>query len=129
VPDYLDTSAFLKLVRSEPESAALRAAIADGDALVSSGLLLVEGRRAAARYGPLAIARARSALATITLLPLDDATLEEAADLDPPELPSLDALHLASAIGLGTELGRFYCYDRRLSAAASTRGLYVRRPA
>jgi uncharacterized protein len=129
VPDYLDTSAFLKLVRSEPESAGLRAEIVDGDALVSSALLLVEGRRAAARYGPLAIARARSALTTITLLPLDDATLEDAADLDPPELRTLDALHLASAIGLGSELGRFYCYDRWLSAAATTLGLDVRQPA
>jgi uncharacterized protein len=129
VPDYLDTSGFIKLVRSEPESGALRAQIADGDALVSSALLLVEGRRAAARYGPLALARARSALATITLLPLDDATLEQAADLQPAELRSLDALHLASAVGLGAELGRFYCYDRRMSAAAVKLGIEVSDPA
>jgi predicted nucleic acid-binding protein len=129
VPDYLDTSGFLKLVRSEPESSALRAEIASGDALVSSALLLVEGRRAAARYGPLALARARTALTTVTLLPLDDATLEDAADLQPAELRSLDALHLASAIGLGAELGRFYCYDHRLAAAAATLGVDVRQPA
>jgi predicted nucleic acid-binding protein len=129
VPDYLDTSGFIKLVRSEPESAALRTQIEDGDALVSSALLLVEGRRAAARYGPLALARARTALATITLLPLDDSTLEGAANLEPAELRTLDALHLASAIGLGAELGRFYCYDHRLAAAAVTLGLDVRQPA
>jgi predicted nucleic acid-binding protein len=129
VPDYLDTSGFLKLVRSEPESSALRAEIASGDALVSSALLLVEGRRAAGRYGPLAFARARTALTTVTLLPLDDATLEQAADLEPAELRSLDALHLASAIGLGAELGRFYCYDHRLAAAAATLGVDVRQPA
>ena len=129
MPDYLDTSGFLKLVRSEPESSALRAEIASGDALVSSALLLVEGRRAAARYGPLALARARTALTTVTLLPLDDATLEDAADLQPAELRSLDALHLASAIGLGAELGRFYCYDQRLAAAAATLGVDVRQPA
>ncbi len=129
MPDYLDTSGFLKLVRSEPESSALRAEIASGDALVSSALLLVEGRRAAARYGPLALARARTALTTITLLPVDDATLEDAADLQPTELRSLDALHLASAIGLGAELGRFYCYDQRLAAAAATHGVDVRQPA
>jgi predicted nucleic acid-binding protein len=129
VPDYLDTSGFVKLVRSEPESTALRAEIADGDELVSSALLLVEGRRAAARYGPLALARARSAIATVTLLPLDDATLEVAADLDPAELRSLDTLHLAAALGLGAELGRFYCYDRRLAAAAAAFGLEVSHPA
>jgi predicted nucleic acid-binding protein len=128
VPDYLDTSGFIKLVRSDPESAALRADIAGGRELVSSTLLLVEGRRAAARYGPVALARARSALATITLLPLDDATLESAASLEPVELRSLDTLHLASALSLGPELGRFYCYDHRLAAAAAALGLDMRQP-
>ena len=51
---YLDTSAFIKLIRSEPEGRALRAELATGEALVSSTPLLVEGRRAAARYGALA---------------------------------------------------------------------------
>ena len=126
---YLDTSAFIKLVRSEPESSALGAEIATGDAIVSSALLVVEERRAAARYGPLALSRARAALATITLLALDDATLEMAAGLEPPELRSLDALHLATAISLRGELGRFFCYDARLSAAAAQAGLEVRQPA
>lgn len=129
MPDYLDTSAFVKLVRSEPESSTLRAEIALGDALVSSALLAVEGRRAAARYGSLALARARAGLVTITLLPLDDETLETAAELEPPELRSLDALHLAAAISLEQELGRFYCYDARLAAAAAGLGFDVRRPA
>jgi predicted nucleic acid-binding protein len=129
VPDYLDTSAFIKLVRSEPESRALRDEMAAGNELVSSALLVVEGRRAAARYGPLALRRARSALTTITLLPLDDGTLESAAELRPPELRSLDALHLATAVGLGDDVGRFYCYDARLSGAALELGLDVRCPA
>lgn len=129
MPDYLDTSAFIKLLRSEPESTALRGDLANGDALVSSALLLVEGRRAAARYGSLALERARAALMTITLLPLDDAALEVAAGLEPAELRTLDALHLATAAGLGEELGRFYCYDARLAGAAAALGLDVRTPA
>ena len=128
MPDYLDTPAFIKLVRSEPESSALRAEIALGDALVSSALLAVEGRRAAARYGSLALARARAALVTITLLPLDDATLEIATELEPPQLRSLDALHLATATSLGEELGHLFCYDLRLGAAAAGLGIDVRRP-
>lgn len=127
--DYLDTSAFIKLVRSEPESPALRAELAAGDAAVSSALLLVEGRRAAARYGSLARVRARSALSTIALLPLDDVTLDTAAGLEPAELRSLDALHLATAAGLGDDLGRFYCYDARLASAGAVLGLDVREPA
>lgn len=96
---------------------------------MSSALLLVEGRRAAARYGSLALDRARGALATITLLPIDDLTLESAADLEPPELRSLDALHLAAAASLGKDLGRFYCYDVRLADAAAALRLDVRTPA
>jgi predicted nucleic acid-binding protein len=128
VPDYLDTSGFVKLVRSEPESARLRAEIASGGDLVSSALLLVEGRRAAARYGAVALVRARSALTTITLLPLGDAVLERAAGLQPPELRSLDALHLATAVELGADLDRFYCYDQRLATAAGTLGIDVQNP-
>lgn len=128
MPDYLDTSAFIKLVRSEPESRALRAEMTTGDVLVSSVLLLVEGRRAAARYGPVALARARAALSTVTLLPIDDATLEAAAELEPSELRSLDALHLAAAVSLAGDLGRVYCYDIRLATAARALGLDVRQP-
>lgn len=126
--DYLDASAFVKLVRSEPESRALRADIADAGELVSSALLVVEGLRAAARYGAVALERARAALNTVTLLPIDDATLREAAALEPPELRSLDALHLAAALSIAGDLERMYCYDGRLSEAASALGLAVRQP-
>jgi predicted nucleic acid-binding protein len=128
VPDYLDTSAFVKLIRAEPESRALRRELAGVD-LVSSALLVVEGRRAAARYGSLALQRARLALATITLLPLDERTLDAAASLEPLELRSLDAVHLAAALSLGDELGRMFCYDGRLSDASVAAGLEVRCPA
>jgi uncharacterized protein len=129
VPDYLDSSAFLKLVRSEPESRALHAELAPRLSRISSALLTVEARRAAARYGSVALARARAALGAVTLLPLDDAVLEAAADLEPRELRSLDALHLATAISLGDDLERFYCYDARLSEAAAAVGLDARAPA
>lgn len=128
MPDYVDTSAFIKLIRSEPESPALRAELTSGDALVSSVLLVVEGRRAAARYGAVALTRARAALSTVTLLPIDDAVLETAADLEPMELRSLDALHLAAALSLAGGLGRLYCYDARLATAARALGLDVRQP-
>lgn len=128
MPDYLDTSAFVKLVRSEPESRALRAELASGEPLVSSALLVVESRRAAARYGAVALGRARAALSTVTLLPIDEATLEQAAELEAPELRSLDALHLAAASSLAGDLRRLYSYDARLSAAAAALGLDVLGP-
>jgi predicted nucleic acid-binding protein len=127
VPDYLDTSAFLKLVRSEPESAALRRELV-GRELLSSALLVVEGRRAARRYGELAVRRARAGLTAVTLLPLDHRILEAAADLDPAELRSLDALHLATVLSLGEDIERLYCYDTRLTGAAQTLGIEVFQP-
>lgn len=127
LPDYLDTSAFIKLVRSEPESQALRAELA-GRELVSSVLLSVEGRRAARRYGTLAAGRARAALVTITLLPIDQPIIEAAGKLKPAELRSLDALHLATIISLREDVERTYCYDTRLTHAARTLGIEVSEP-
>jgi uncharacterized protein len=127
LPDYLDTSAFVKLVRSEPESSALRRELA-GRELVSSALLTVEGRRAARRYGDLAARRANVALAAITLVPLDAPILDAAAELDPDELRSLDALHLATVVSLGDALERVYCYDARLTAAAQALDIEVAQP-
>jgi predicted nucleic acid-binding protein len=127
VPDYLDTSAFIKLVRSEPESEALRAELADRE-LLSSVLLSVEGRRASRRYGTFALSRARAALATITLLPIDQPIVDAAGKLDPAELRSLDALHLATIISLGEDVERVYCYDARLAQAAQERGIEVSAP-
>jgi uncharacterized protein len=127
LPDYLDTSAFIKLVRSEPESAALRRDLA-GKELLSSTLLTVEGLRAARRYGEPASERARVGLATITLVPLDQPILDAAAELDPAELRSLDALHLATVLSLGKDLECLYCYDTRLSDAAQALGVKVSQP-
>jgi predicted nucleic acid-binding protein len=127
LPDYLATSAFVKLVRSEPESAALRRELA-GQELISGALLIVERRRAARRYGELAARRARAALTAIPLLPLDDPILQAAADLDPVELRPRDALHLATVVSLGEDFERLYCYDARLTDAARSLGIEVSQP-
>jgi predicted nucleic acid-binding protein len=127
LPDYLDTSAFIKLVRSEAESSALRRDLVGRD-LLSSALLVVEGRRAARRYGELAGTRARAALTAITLLPLEEPILDAASELNPVELRSLDALHLATVLSLGEDIDRFYCYDERLAGAAQTLGVAVAQP-
>jgi uncharacterized protein len=130
LPAYLDTSAFIKLVRSEPESPALRDELRGADTeLISSILLSVEGRRAARRYGKLASIRASAALTTVTLLALDEPIIEIAADLEPPELRSLDALHLATILSVGEDVERVYCYDSRLTSAARTLGIEVAEPA
>jgi predicted nucleic acid-binding protein len=65
----------------------------------------------------------------LSLLPIDDGVLGVAAELEPAGLRSLDALHLATAISLGDEVGPFLSYDDRLVRAAEENGLTVAQPA
>lgn len=125
---YLDTSAYVKLVLGEPESAALRDELSRWEARVSSRLLIVESLRACSRYGPEFEARAREGLAALALLPMDDALLYAAAHLGPPRLRSLDAIHLATAFSLGGRVGVMLCYDERLADTARSVGLTVAKP-
>jgi predicted nucleic acid-binding protein len=48
--------------------------------------------------------------------------------MQPVELRSLDAIHLATAQLLGADLARIVTYDDRMAAAASQLGLTVARP-
>jgi len=125
---YVDTSAFLKLVHDERESAALHADLPAEVAFVSSTLLTVEARRAAARYDGRVLERTRALLDTFALLPLDDPVLERAATLEPLALRSLDALHLATALSIGPAHLTLYTYDDRLADAAAAHGFPVRAP-
>ena len=52
-----------------------------------------------------------------------------AASLQPVVLRTLDAIHVASALALGSELDAFVTYDDRMAEAARAIGLPVVRPA
>src|SRR4051812_27528530 len=93
---YLDTSAFLKTVRVEAETAALTRYLADWRQLASSELLVTEAIRAARRWDDESIVRARQRLGGLILSAVDRAVLNDAALLNPPGLRSLDAIHLAT---------------------------------
>jgi uncharacterized protein len=125
---YLDASAFVKLVVREPESDALARALADWPRRVSSSLLVVEAVRAAARVSEEARDRADALLAGVTLLPPDLDLLHAAARLAPALLRTLDAIHLATALSLGSELGAFFAYDDRLLVAAEAARVPVESP-
>ena len=125
---YLDASAFVKLVKDEPESAALNAALDAWSRKSSSALLEVEGPRAARRTNALAYDAARALLAGMELLELDADIRRAAADLSDPGLRTLDAIHLATALSLGERCGAFFAYDDRLIAAARAHGLTVTVP-
>lgn len=126
---YLDASALVKLVVSEPESAALAVLLAEDAPTVASIVVTVELPRAVRRAGATALlARASDVLSRVELIALDEEVTRVAAGLEPPDMRALDAIHLASALSLGGELGSFVCYDRRLAHAARARGLDVVAP-
>jgi hypothetical protein len=125
---YLDSSAIVKLAVREPESAALRAYLRRRRPWVSSALARTEVHRALLPAGDQAVRRGLSVLGRIELIRISSAVLETAGTLPPPELRSLDALHLATALRLGEDLARVVAYDERLSAAARAAGLSVVAP-
>ena len=126
---YLDASALMKLVRSEPGTADLELFVGDAD-MLSSELAVVELLRAARRApsidprldGAEILRTAGELLESIALLPMDREVLVCAANLDEPYLRALDAVHIASALSLD-ELDAFVSYDDRQAAAARLAGL------
>jgi predicted nucleic acid-binding protein len=127
---YLDTSAFVKLIVAEPESAALAARLRRWPDRASATLLRTETVRALRRSdnGHL-VSHARRLLARVTLIRLDEPLLDRAGELDPTELRSLDAIHLAAALSIGPDLAVVVTYDDRLRGAALRAGLEVASPA
>ena len=122
---YLDTSAFVKLIRGERETSALQTFLRErSDApLVASALLVVETRRAVLRQAGGDLARADLLLTRIDQVDITRAVLEAASRLPDPTLRSLDAIHLATALQLGRDLDALVTYDSRLAAAAGRQGV------
>lgn len=126
---YVDSSALVKLAVREAESGALRRYLSRHRPLVSSALARTEVARALLPLGPEAVRRGREVLARVDLLRINDRVLDAAGLLTPADLRSLDAIHLASAVQLGSDLRGFVTYDERLATAAAGRRIRVIRPA
>jgi predicted nucleic acid-binding protein len=128
---YVDSSALVKLVQTERESAALRRYLRRQGSLVRAtcALARVEVVRAVAPGGARAVALARRQLGRFHQLDLDRELLERAAAL-PAAAPlrSLDAIHLAAAQTLPA-LRAVVTYDIRMQAAAQALGLPIEAPA
>ena len=125
---YLDSSALVKLAVQEPESSALRRYLARRRLVISSALARTEVARALLPSGADAARRGQDVLASVELLRISDRVLRAAGAMPPVDLRSLDAIHLASAELLGSDLGAFVTYDMRLASAATVRGLRVVQP-
>ena len=125
---YLDSSAIVKLAVLEPESDALRRHLRRRP-LVSSALARTEVLRALLPSGETALAAGRRVLIRLDLVRVSDRVLTLAGALLPGELRSLDAIHLATAGRLGSDLGEIVTYDDRMSIAARAMGYRVSAPA
>ena len=125
---YLDSSAIVKLVVAEPESAALRRYLRRRRPLVSSALARAEVARALLPLGEQELRRGQEVLARLELIRISDRILAAAGSLLPAELRTLDAIHLATAQQLGSDLARIVTYDERLRIAATAAGCPVATP-
>lgn len=125
---YLDSSAIVKLAVREPESDALRRYLRARRPQVSSALARTEVMRALLDKGEPARRAGRRALANLDLLRVDNRVLDLAGGLLPFDLRNLDAIHLATAQRLGTDLGRLCTYDDQMRDAAEALGMAVIAP-
>jgi predicted nucleic acid-binding protein len=127
---YLDSSAFVKLFLPEPDSPILASYLASRPRRVSAMLLRTEALRTAVRatLSPQRMLLVRALLESISFMAADLTLSDEAGILRPPELRSLDAIHLATARSLGTNLAALVTYDQRLAGAAAWYGMPVVSP-
>lgn len=128
---YLDSSALLKLLFEEEESAALAEWISEraGTPMGSSELAKVEVVRAARRLDAEVEPAARALVSQLDLIRLSGAVIDEATYTGDALLRTLDAIHLASMLVIRNDLTAFVAYDNRLIAAAVAVGIDPVRPA
>lgn len=126
---YFDTSALVKLVVAEPESATLHAWATEAERTpVCSDLVRTELIRAVRLGAPDRVTTAREVLASVTLLSVTSAILDRAALLGPLNLRSLDSIHMASAMELGDDLETVVTYDHRMADGCRALGIHVVSP-
>lgn len=125
---YVDSSAIVKLAVAEPESGALRRFLSRRQPLVTSALARTEVARALMPSGTEAVVRGADVLQRIQVVRVNDRVLREAGNMEPIELRSLNAIHLASARLLGSSVKQIVTYDERMADAATALGWSVAAP-
>ncbi len=124
---YLDASAAAKLVVDEPESEALRAWCTDlagrREQAVVSDLTRTEVLRVVRRSPDDLLSLAHRILKEFEIVGVTNVVFDRAPMIAPPTLRTLDALHLAIALQLGTALAGVVTYDQRLAEASDLQGV------
>ena len=122
---YFDSSAILKLSKSEPESLALVDYLENAAVEVSTSVLAeVEVTRNLRRYQ----LDSEHAITGFYMLALDDEVRRKAVEVGGAMLRSLDAIHVATALAIGDRDVQFVTYDDRQADAARAAGLKVVQP-
>ncbi len=118
---YIDSSAIIKLIKPEKESAALIKKLPNG--LIASRISRVEVTRMMIRHEPDLLDATYDVLADIQMVPVEDAIITIAENLPQfIDLRSLDSLHIASALSIKNVLKGVITYDKEMVKAADTLG-------
>lgn len=118
---YLDTTAMLKLIVTEPETQALTDYLAARTDTVwfTCALARVELLRATAALPAEATDHAHHILDGLDTVAMTDRLVAAATALKPAPQRTLDALHIAAALTAGPQLHTLITYDPQLSDAAA----------
>lgn len=106
----------------------MRADVVRRPGLITSRLGAVETERAIRRLPSPPLTEMRVVLDTVDLVEISPALMTQAAALAPPELRTLDAIHLATLLLVGAANLDVITYDDRLATAARQHGFTVVRP-
>ncbi len=124
---YIDASAFVKLIVEEKETQALLKSLPPS--LISGEILTVEVMRTTVHSDAETIAFARKLLAGINFMPISSEVIS-IASLFGAHIKSktLDAIHLAAALSIGSTIDGIITYDKTMIADAKLLGIPVLSP-
>ena len=121
---YLDSSAIIKIIFKEDESAALAKYITEP--AITSSISRVEVLRTVQRIDPSQVQLAQNELAKINIVEPIPSILTIAENFSHEvTLRSLDAIHVATLIFLGTATRGLITYDKLMAKNAEQLGLRV----
>jgi uncharacterized protein len=133
--NVVDTSALLKLLVREAESAAIERELLTWREFATSVITEVELPRAVARAreeradavidGSLVL---QGVLSSAAIIPLSEGVAAAARKVKPIHVGALDAIHIASALSLGNQLAGVATYDKRMQDALKPLGVRVIAP-
>jgi uncharacterized protein len=132
---YVDTSALLKLLVREAESAVIEQELVLWPNLATSIVTEVELPRAVARAredrpdavidGSLIL---QGVVASAAIIELNEEIVAAARSVGPVHVGALDAIHIASALSLDKDLAGVATYDGRMADALTRVGVNVIAP-